>query len=89
MEENIYLSEVSTIYPNPAFNSVNVLLGGQANDFIISIFSIDGDLIEQFKEQHLPSNRTFTIPLDYYPKGVYLINVVCGDKIENIKLIKR
>ncbi len=89
VEENIYLSEVSTIYPNPAFNSVNVLLGGQANDFIISIFSIDGDLIEQFKEQHLPSNRTFTIPLDYYPKGVYLINVICGDKIENIKLLKR
>ena len=89
VEENIYLSEVSTIYPNPAFNSVNVLLGGQANDFIISIFSIDGDLIEQFKEQHLPNNRTFTIPLDYYPQGVYLINVICGDKIENIKLLKR
>ena len=64
-------------------------MGGQANDFIISIFSIDGDLIEQFKEQHLPSNRTFTIPLDYYPKGVYLINVISGDKIENIKLLKR
>ena len=65
VEENIYLSEVSTIYPNPAFNSVNVLFGGQANDFIISIFSIHGDLIEQFKEQNLPSNRSFTIPLDY------------------------
>ena len=39
VEEKIYLSEVSTIYPNPAFNWVKVLLGGQANDFIISIFS--------------------------------------------------
>ena len=89
VEEKIYLSEVSTIYPNPAFNWVKVLLGGQANDFIISIFSIDGDLIEQFKEQHLPNDRTYTIPLDYYPKGVYLINVICGDKTDNIKLLKR
>ena len=89
VEEKIYLSKVSTIYPNPAISKVNVLLGGQSNDFIINIFSIDGNLIEQFKGNYLAKNRTFTIPLDYYPQGVYLINVICGDKIENIKLLKR
>jgi len=89
VERDIYLSEESTIYPNPAIKEVNVLVGGQATNFKISIFSVEGNLIEQYQGEKLPNDRKLVIPLDYFPPGVYFINIDSGDKTETLKLLKR
>ena len=88
-KKDIYLSEESTIYPNPAIKEVNLLVGGQASNFKISIFSVEGNLIEQYQGEKLPNDRKLSIPVDYLPPGVYFINIDSGDKTETLKLLKR
>ena len=39
LKKDIYLSEESTIYPNPAIKEVNLLVGGQASN-LKSQFSV-------------------------------------------------
>ena len=88
-KKDIYLSVESTIYPNPAIKEVNLLVGGQASNFKISIFSVEGNLIEQYQGEKLPNDRKLSIPVDYLPPGVYFINIDSGDKTETLKLLKR
>ena len=85
----IYVSKVSTIYPNPASEIVNILVGGDANEAEVLIFNLQGDLLNTKAVMLSPLNRSCKIPVDSYSPGMYLIRVISGDRIENFKLLKR
>ena len=87
--EEVYLSKASTIYPNPAFSQVSILVGGEDNNFKVFLYSIEGELLEQHEGQLSPGDRNFKLQMNYYPPGIYLINIMSGDNIENFKLLKR
>jgi subtilisin-like proprotein convertase family protein len=87
--EEIYVSEDSNVFPNPASENVNIVVGGRAMQAQILFFNLRGDLLSQEDVVLDPLNRSCRIPLDFYPPGVYLISVISEDRIENFKLLKR
>jgi hypothetical protein len=86
--KEIYVSEDSSVYPNPASEIVNILVGGGAMQAEILFFNLQGDLLQQRDVVLNPFNRNFELPVDYYPPGVYLIRVISEGRIENFKLLK-
>ena len=87
--KEIYISEDSTIYPNPASEIVNISVGGGALQAEVLFFNLQGDVLYQRDVVLNLFNRSFQIPVDNYPPGVYVIRLVTGDRIENFKLLKR
>ena len=85
----IYVSEDSSIYPNPASEVVNISVGGGATQAEILFFNLHGDLLHRSEIVLDPFNRNCQIPVDYYPPGVYLIRVISKNRIENFKFLKR
>lgn len=85
----IYVSEDSSIYPNPASEVVNISVGGGATQAEILFFNLHGDLLHRREIVLDPFNRNCQIPVDYYPPGVYLIRVISKNRIENFKFLKR
>ncbi len=87
--KEIYISENSNIFPNPASETVNIVVGGMAMTAQISLFNLQGDVLDQWELMLQPLNRNCSIGLDFYPPGVYFVRVISGDRIENFKLLKR
>ena len=87
--KEIYVSEDSSVYPNPASEVVNVSVGGTAMQADILLFNLQGDILYHKELILNPFKRITQIPVDYYPPGVYLIRVISGERIENFKLLKR
>ena len=87
--EEIYVSEDSNIFPNPASENVNIVVGGKGMQAQILFFNLRGDLLSKEDVILDPLNRSCQIPLDFYPPGVYLIRIILQDRIENFKLLKR
>ena len=87
--KEIYVSEDSVVYPNPASEIVNILVGGVAMQAEILFFNLQGDLLNKTNVVLNTFNRNFELPVDYYPPGVYLIRVISEGRIENFKLLKR
>ena len=87
--KEIYISENSNIFPNPASETVNIVVGGMAMTAQISLFNLQGDVLDQWELMLQPLNRNYSIGLDFYPPGVYFVRVISGDRIENFKLLKR
>ena len=87
--KEIYVSKDSSIYPNPTSETVNVLLGEGAIQAEILLFNLQGDLLHQRDVVLNPFNKSFKLPVDNYPPGMYLIRVITEGRIENFKLLKR
>ncbi len=89
MVKEIYVSEDSSIYPNPASEVVNILVGGDAMKAKIMFFNLQGDLLHQRDVVLGLFNRSCQISVDSYTPGLYLIRVISADRIENFKFLKR
>lgn len=87
--EEIYVSEDSNIYPNPAAEQVNIVVGGSSTEAKILFFNLQGDLLQQTHLRLNALNRSHQIPLDFYRPGMYLIEVITDHKTEQFKLLKR
>ena len=87
--EEIYVSEDSNIYPNPAAEQVNIVVGGSSTEAKILFYNLQGDLLQQTRLRLNALNRSHQISLDIYPPGVYLIQVISEDRAEQFKLLKR
>ncbi|HXH17771.1 MAG TPA: T9SS type A sorting domain-containing protein, partial [Chitinophagales bacterium] len=67
------------IYPNPAGDWIHIELEfSQAEDFSISIFNINGKLVEQVREENYSGQYRKKIDLRDYSEGVYIITVVAS-----------
>jgi hypothetical protein len=76
------------LYPNPVMDLLNVDLTGakQNSDLLISLFSIDGKLIQIFRPQNVGS--TYQISLKGLAKGSYLLKVVTKENTQIAKFEK-
>ena len=86
--KEIYVSENSNVYPNPASETVNILVGGGAMEAQVLFFNLQGELLYHRNLILNPFNRSFEMPVDYYPPGIYLIRVITEGRIENFKLLR-
>ena len=85
----IYVAENSSVYPNPASETVNISVGGEALQADILLFNLQGDLLYSKEVVLNPFKRSCQIPVDHCPPGLYLIRVISDKRIENFKLLKR
>ena len=67
-----------SIFPNPTSGKVDLKK-------INGIFTAD---VYDFAGKHLQSTYSSTIDLTDYPKGIYLLKVSYGDRIEEVKVVK-
>ena len=85
----IFVSEDSTIYPNPASEIVYISVGGTRSEVEVLFYNLQGDLLSRRVVMLSQFDRSCQIPVDFYPPGVYLIRLISEDRIENFKLLKR
>ena len=64
VKREIYLSDQSSLYPNPARDVVNVLVGGKENQVKILLYKTDGTLLNETDFQLSELERAYQIPLD-------------------------
>ena len=88
VKREVYLSDQSSLYPNPARDFVNILVGGKENQVKILLYKMDGTLLNEFDLQLSEWERTHQIPLDSQASGLYFIVIKKGDASENLKLLK-
>jgi len=88
VKREIYLSDQSSLYPNPAGDVVNVLVGGKENQVKILLYKTDGTLLNETDLQLSELERVYQIPLDGQASGLYFIVVKKGGVSENLKLLK-
>jgi hypothetical protein len=75
-----------TVYPNPANNLLNILMGSFfTRQGTISFLSMDGKLLTQKKINNF--TRVENIDVSHYPPGQYLLRIICGDTV-TVKKIK-
>jgi peroxidase len=76
-----------TIFPNPSYDAVTVLVNNSGEAGMIQLFSgRDGSLVKS-----IPTNANDTeirIDLSDLPKGVYTVNIKNGETTKFIKLVK-
>lgn len=79
-------SQKSTLlaYPNPASREVNFHWENRNGSSDLTISDILGNIV--FQGDYDADNTT--VNFDSYPAGVYLVQVVCGQSISRVKVVK-
>ncbi len=84
--ENLQLS----VYPNPANNTLNVIIGSNNQSMAtITISDISGNIIKTEQSYISKSNDLMTIDLTNLASGVYFINARNSDSTKSVKFIKQ
>ena len=78
--ENISQKSTFSIYPNPTRESINILIPYFNGVISTELFDLIGNKVQT-------TNKT-TISLEDYAKGIYILKVAYGDRIEEVKVIK-
>ena len=73
-------------YPNPVADVLNIELTGSADDGIVSILTMEGDVI---LSQNTKGNNLITINLSHVSKGIYLCRYTSTKEIKTVKIIKQ
>ena len=76
---NEYHSNTS-FFPNPTNNLIQIEIQNYNGSFEVALYDFTGKLLEATKRTKLS--------LADYPKGIYLLKVANGDRIEEVKVIK-
>ncbi|SIT83663.1 S8 family serine peptidase [Pontibacter indicus] len=77
------------VYPNPTSGSFNLVLNGKAQEqFNISVWDVNGKLVQQRNLTLENATQTQQLSLEDQPKGLYLIRVTNGSKVQTHKLVK-
>jgi hypothetical protein len=64
-------------------------VGGNSTVARISLFNLQGELLDENEIMINPISRISKIDISSYPPGIYLVRVISEDSIENFKLLKR
>tara|TARA_B110000977_G_C10987415_1_gene458487 strand:- start:58 stop:1005 length:948 start_codon:yes stop_codon:yes gene_type:complete len=70
----------TSIYPNPTKNIIQIEIENNNGRFKVELYGFTGKLLET-------TNET-TISLRNYSKGIYILKVAYGDRVEEFKVIK-
>lgn len=85
------LSTISNIvaYPNPAVDVLNISLDSeQSGDFVVSIFSSTGQLIQQTFTQVVAGNNQLVLDVNDLSKGTYIIQVSDNNSSSTMQFVK-
>ena len=75
------------LYPNPAENSVNISFEGLGGLSTISMFSVEGRLVEQFSFQSYYGPNKVLVDVSSVPNGFYTIQYKEGNRTGSEKLV--
>jgi subtilisin-like proprotein convertase family protein len=76
---------IINVYPNPATNKISITNTSKSQgETLISIFSINGQLIQRDKFQN---NDRFEMDVSQMPKGIYLLRIQSTEGAETQKLV--
>lgn len=78
--ENISQKSKFSIYPNPTRKNINILIPYFNGVISTELFDLIGNKLQS-------TNKT-TISLDDYAKGIYILKIAYGGKLEEVKVIK-
>lgn len=70
----------TSVFPNPADNLLSIVT--QENNFKAQIIKPDGKVVATFVNQK-------NVPIRHLPSGIYYLRLMNGDKVENLKFLKR
>lgn len=79
----------AALYPNPATDAIHLMVApalGQPN-IKIQITDINGKALQSF-EQQLSSDTEIHIPVNEFPKGIYLLQLSNGQQRQTMKFVK-
>ena len=75
-----YYSSGVSIYPNPTKDEITISVNNFTGNIQTEVYDLIGNWLQI-------SNET-TISLQDYARGIYLLKVAYGDRVEEIKVIK-
>ena len=78
--ESISQKSDFTIYPNPTNENITIAVNNHNGNINTEVYDIIGNRIQT-------TNKT-TISLRDYSKGIYILKVAYGDRVEELKVIK-
>jgi len=70
----------ASVFPNPADNLLSIVT--QENNFKAQIINLDGKVAATFVNQK-------NVAIRHLPSGIYCLRLMYGDKVENLKFLKR
>lgn len=83
--DNAYIRDRFNIYPNPAFDVLNII-PSQAIDYQIKLYSISGNLVYSSNKFSLNNNA---VDMTLFAKGIYLLRIESEGKTGVFKIVKR
>lgn len=75
------------LFPNPAFDIVQVQSDESINDLWLGLYNVHGVLIENFYLPQLSSNDPFNIHVSDLPQGLYVLILRNNDVVSSVKLM--
>ena len=69
-----------SVYPNPTNEDITIIIKNFNGNVQTEVFDLIGNSLQL-------TNKT-TISLRDYARGIYVLNVAYGDKVEKVKVIK-
>lgn len=88
IEDNILLTGAS-ISPNPASEFLNLQYALNDNGVTgVQIFKSNGQVVYQKQLQSFAGNNTKTINIQNLSQGIYLLQLISGNKLAHLKFIK-
>jgi len=88
IEEEIFVSEKLEYAPNPVRAVLNLYVGGKESKIRLTFYDILGRFIED-KEVDVPTSRVYSMNMNRYSEGVYLLKVTSTTINKTIKIVKR
>jgi len=88
IEEEIFVSEKLEYAPNPVREVLNLYIGGNESKILLTFYDIIGRFIEE-KEIEVPTSRVYSMNMNRYSEGVYLLKVNSTTINKTIKIVKR
>lgn len=74
------LNDDLKVYPNPSNDKITISINNFSGNIKTEVFDLIGNKLQT-------TNET-TISLSGYSKGIYLIKLAYGDKVEEMKVFK-
>ncbi|MBQ1883691.1 MAG: T9SS type A sorting domain-containing protein, partial [Bacteroidales bacterium] len=74
------------IYPNPAKNSINILLPLNLGRCTISLHSVSGKIVKTFKSE-ISAGNPVSVDLTSIKSGIYIINITSASTTFSQKIV--
>jgi thiol-disulfide isomerase/thioredoxin len=75
-------SVISSIYPNPASDGLNIELSSITSEtVVVELYNLLGVRVSTYLFETTPGNHSFMIPVDLLPSGTYFLKVIKDNQL--------